>query len=305
MIPDYQTCMLPLLKFASDGKTHKFSEAVETLSKEFSLTPQECEELLPSRTQTVISSRVGWARTYLKKAGLLEDSGRAVLKITERGQKVLSENPEKITTKYLKRFDEFNEFYNKHNPKKTDDSSALQPENLPENESSPDDLLYQGFSKLTETLADDLLSAVLKCSPKFFENLVVDLLVHMGYGGNFEEAAEVVGKSGDEGIDGIIKEDRLGLDSIYVQAKRWKGQIGRPEIQKFAGALLGKKASKGVFITTSSFSKEASDYAGGISQKIVLIDGPKLASLMIEYNVGVSTKRTLEIKRLDSDYFEE
>lgn len=304
MIPDYQTCMLPLLKFAADGKAHKFSEAVEFLSGEFKLSEDERAQLLPSKTQTVIFSRVGWARTYLKKAGLLEDAGRAVLKITERGREVLAENPEKITTKYLKKFDEFNEFFNKHNPKKSTDSSS-QNENLAESESTPDDLLDEGFAKLTETLADDLLMAVLKCSPSFFENLVVDLLVHMGYGGNFEEAAEVVGKSGDEGIDGIIKEDRLGLDSIYVQAKRWKGQVGRPEIQKFAGALLGKKASKGVFITTSSFSKEAEDYASGISQKIVLIDGAKLASLMIEYNVGVSTKRTLEIKKIDSDYFDE
>lgn len=305
MIPDYQTCMLPLLRFAADGKSHKFSEAVEKLSDEFNLSKDEREELLPSKAQTVIFSRIGWARTYLKKAGLLEDAGRAILKITERGKKVLAENPEKITTKYLKQFDEFNEFFNKHNPKKSDKNQDNS-ENQNEDERTPDELLDEGYKKLTETLADDLLGAIEKCSPKFFENLVVDLLVHMGYGGSFEDAAKVVGKTGDEGIDGIIKEDRLGLDSIYIQAKRWKDSVGRPEIQKFAGALLGQKASKGVFITTGNFTIDAENFAKDADgRKIILIDGEKLASLMIEYNVGVSTRRTIEIKKIDSDYFDE
>lgn len=299
MIPDYQTCMLPLLKYAADNKEHKLADAVEDLSDQFGLTAEERKELLPSKTQEVIFNRIGWARTYMKKAGLLEDTRRGVFKITERGQAVLGENLERLSTKYLRKFDEFNEFQKKHNEK---DSKS---ENDVISEATPEEMLEAGYTKLSENLVDDILVNIAKCSPSFFEHLVVDLLVHMGYGGSFSEAAQVVGKSGDEGIDGIIKEDKLGLDTIYIQAKRWKGVVGRPEIQKFAGALLGQKASKGVFITTSSFTKEAEEYAASVDRKVVLIDGQKLASLMIEHNVGISTVRTFEIKRIDSDYFEE
>lgn len=299
MIPDYQTCMLPLLKYAADNKEHKLADAEEDLSDQFGLTAEERKELLPSKTQEVIFNRIGWARTYMKKAGLLEDTRRGVFKITERGQAVLGENLERLSTKYLRKFDEFNEFQKKHNEK---DSKS---ENDVISEATPEEMLEAGYTKLSENLVDDILVNIAKCSPSFFEHLVVDLLVHMGYGGSFSEAAQVVGKSGDEGIDGIIKEDKLGLDTIYIQAKRWKGVVGRPEIQKFAGALLGQKASKGVFITTSSFTKEAEEYAASVDRKVVLIDGQKLASLMIEHNVGISTVRTFEIKRIDSDYFEE
>ncbi len=298
MIPDYQTCMLPLLKYAADNNEHKFSDAVEYLSDEFVLTKEEREELLPSKTQDVISNRIGWARTYMKKAGLLEDTRRGYFKITERGQSVLSENLDKISTKYLGQFDEFKAFREKHIEKEIEPDITLSVD------ATPEEMLENGFAKLSENLVDDLLSKISECSPSFFEHLVVDLLVHMGYGGSFSEAAQVVGKSGDEGIDGIIKEDKLGLDTIYVQAKRWKGVVGRPEIQKFAGALLGQKASKGVFITTSSFTKEAEEYASSVDRKVVLIDGAKLAMLMIEHNVGISTVRIFEIKRIDSDYFE-
>ncbi len=308
MIPDYQTCMLPLLKFLADGKEHKTSELIEKISAEFNLSDEEKTCLLASGTQTVIYNRVNWAKTYLKKARLLCDAGKGFVKITERGKQVLAENPKNISTKYLKQFDEFLEFQNHHNDR-NDKKSAL---NLKkdellesENQKTPDEMIRDGIKMISENLADEILSKIAENSPSFFENLVIDLLVHMGYGGNFEEAAEVVGKTGDEGIDGIIKEDKLGLDSIYVQAKRWKGQVGRPEIQKFAGALLGRKASKGVFITTSNFSKEATDYASSINQKIVLIDGQKLAQLMIEFNVGVSIAQTYLIKKIDSDYFEE
>ena len=272
---------------------------MEYLSNEFSLTKEEREELLPSKTQDVISNRIGWARTYMKKAGLLEDTRRGYFKITERGQSVLSENLDKITTKYLGKFEEFKAFRDKHIEKDTDPDISLSVDETPE------EMLENGFAKLSENLIDEVLSKISECSPSFFEHLVIVLLVHMGYGGSFSEAAQVVGKSGDEGIDGIIKEDKLGLDTIYVQAKRWKGVVGRPEIQKFAGALLGQKASKGVFITTSSFTKEAVEYASSVDRKVVLIDGEKLATLMIEHNVGISTVRTYEIKRIDSDYFEE
>ena len=298
MIPDYQTCMLPLLKYAEDKNEHKFSDAVEYLSDEFALTKEERKELLPSKTQDVITNRIGWARTYLKKAGLLEDTRRGYFKITERGLSVLSENLEKLSTKYLQKFDEFIAFHEKHTEKDTSSEMELTIE------ATPEEMLETGFAKLSENLIDDLLAKIGESSPSFFEHLVVDLLVHMGYGGSFSEAAQVVGKSGDEGIDGIIKEDKLGLDTIYIQAKRWKGVVGRPEIQKFAGALLGQKASKGVFITTSSFTKEAEEYVSSVDRKVVLIDGTKLATLMIEHNVGISTVRTFEIKRIDSDYFE-
>ncbi|MBP5602407.1 MAG: restriction endonuclease [Treponema sp.] len=298
MIPDFQTCMLPLLKYAADNKEHKLSDAVDVLSDQFKLTKEEREELLPSKTQDVISNRISWARTFMKKAGLLEDTRRGYFKITERGQSVLSENLEKLSIKYLGKFDEFKEFRQKHNEKESISES------ITTNDATPEEMLETGFAKLSENLVDDILSKISECSPTFFEHLVVDLLVHMGYGGSFSEAAQVVGKSGDEGIDGIIKEDKLGLDTIYIQAKRWKGVVGRPEIQKFAGALLGQKASKGVFITTSTFTKEADDYASSVDRKVVLIDGEKLASLMIEHNVGISTVRTFEIKRIDSDYFE-
>ena len=298
MIPDYQTCMLPLLKYAEDKNEHKFSDAVEYLSDEFALTKEERKELLPSKTQDVITNRIGWARTYLKKAGLLEDTRRGYFIITERGLSVLSENLEKLSTKYLQKFDEFIAFREKHTEK--DISSEIELTT----EATPEEMLETGFAKLSENLIDDLLAKIGESSPSFFEHLVVDLLVHMGYGGSFSEAAQVVGKSGDEGIDGIIKEDKLGLDTIYIQAKRWKGVVGRPEIQKFAGALLGQKASKGVFITTSSFTKEAEEYVSSVDRKVVLIDGTKLATLMIEHNVGISTVRTFEIKRIDSDYFE-
>lgn len=298
MIPDYQTCMLPLLKYAEDKNEHKFSDAVEYLSDEFALTKEERKELLPSKTQDVITNRIAWARTYLKKAGLLEDTRRGYFKITERGLSVLSENLEKLSTKYLQKFDEFIAFREKHIEKDTSSEIELT------TEATPEEMLETGFAKLSENLIDDLLAKIGESSPSFFEHLVVDLLVHMGYGGSFSEAAQVVGKSGDEGIDGIIKEDKLGLDTIYIQAKRWKGVVGRPEIQKFAGALLGQKASKGVFITTSSFTKEAEEYVSSVDRKVVLIDGTKLATLMIEHNVGISTVRTFEIKRIDSDYFE-
>ncbi|MBQ4496806.1 MAG: restriction endonuclease [Spirochaetaceae bacterium] len=298
MIPDYQTCMLPLLKFAADNAEHKFSDAVSYLSDLFNLTKEEREELLPSKTQDVISNRIGWARTYMKKAGLLEDTRRGYFKITDRGQSVISENLEKLSTKYLTKYDEFKAFREKHNEK----GSVSEMEIV--TEATPEEMLEAGYTKLSDNLVDDLLSKIGECSPSFFEHLVIDLLVHMGYGGSFSEAAQVVGKSGDEGIDGIIKEDKLGLDTIYVQAKRWKGIVGRPEIQKFAGALLGQKASKGVFITTSTFTREAEEYASSVDRKVVLIDGTKLAALMIEHNVGISTVRTFEIKRIDSDYFE-
>lgn len=301
MIPCFQKCMLPLLKLASDENEHKFSDAVRFLSDQFELTDEERAQMIPSNTQSVMTNRVTWARTYMKKAGILEDPRRGVFKITKRGKDVLAKNPPEINVKYLAQFDEFKQFREKRNSKEENESVSDVISNA-----TPQELLDEGYAKLTDNLADDVLEKILSCSPNFFERLVIDLLVRMGYGGSFGEAAQVVGKSGDGGIDGIIKEDKLGLDAIYIQAKRWEnGIVGRPEIQKFVGALAGQKATKGVFITTSKFSKEAFDYVETVGTKIILIDGQRLASLMIEYNVGVSVAQTYEIKKIDSDYFEE
>lgn len=303
-IPDYQSCMLPLLELAVDGSEHRVSDAVEALSDRFSLTPAEREELLPSGTQFVMANRVGWARTYLKKAGLLADPKRSHFRITDRGREVLASKPERIDASYLRRFAEFAEFQRKSN--KRPGSDTLSEERDPELSvySTPEEALEYGYQKLTVNLSDELLEKILASSPAFFERLVVELLVKMGYGGSLKEAASVVGKSGDAGVDGIIKEDKLGLDAIYVQAKRWDGVVGRPEVQKFAGALLGQKARKGIFITTSGFTRDAVEYVKGIDAKIVLIDGDTLTKLMIDTNLGISTLRTYEIKRVDSDYFE-
>lgn len=303
-IPDYQSCMLPLLEFAADGAEHRIAEAVEALSIRFELTNEEREELLPSGTQYVISNRVAWARTYLKKAGLLADPKRSHFQITDRGREVLAAKPEKINVAFLKRFEEFNEFQRKSNKKDGLDGQGADHDTETSAYSTPEEALEYGYQKLTENLSDELLEKIMASTPSFFERLVVELLVKMGYGGSLKEAASVVGKSGDAGIDGIIKEDKLGLDAIYVQAKRWDGTVGRPEVQKFAGALLGQKAKKGIFITTSVFSKDAYEYVKGIDAKIVLIDGETLTKLMIDNNLGITTVQTYEIKRVDSDYFE-
>lgn len=300
-IPDYQTCMLPLLKFASDGTPHRLQDAIASLSDQFNLSKSERKELLPSGTQFVMANRVGWARTYLKKAGLLFDPKRSFFQITERGLELLKSNPKEVNTKFLHQYDEFNQFQKKTKIKHTQEDFEPNQTTYP----TPEEALEYGFQKLTENLSEEILSKIMSCSPTFFERLVIELLVKMGYGGSLKEAANIVGKSGDAGIDGIIKEDKLGLDAIYIQAKRWDSVVGRPEIQKFVGALDGQKARKGIFITTSGFSKEAIEYAKNTTVKVVLVDGERLAELMIENNLGVSTAMTYEIKKVDSDYFDE
>jgi len=300
-IPDYQSFMLPLLKFAADGKVHKLSAAIVALSDEFKLSQEERETPLPSGTQFIVANRVGWARTYLKKAGLITDPKRAHFQISERGYELLKSNPKEINSKFLQRYEEFNEFHKKTNPKMAVEEQVIDQPTY----STPEEALEYGYQKLTENLADELLEQIMASPPAFFEKLVIELLVKMGYGGSLKEAATVVGKSGDAGIDGIIKEDKLGLDAIYIQAKRWDGSVGRPDIQKFVGALDGQKARKGIFITTSTFSKEAIEYAKNTSVKVVLIDGERLTELMMENNLGVTTTQVYEIKRIDSDYFED
>lgn len=296
--------MLPVLKLASDGNEHKFSKAVEELADEFNLSTEERNELLPSGSQAVFHNRVGWARSYLKQAGLLASPKRGFFTITQKGKELLATNPSRVDASTLEQYPEFIEFKNRKKEKGEEGETELASSSEQESTLTPEDALASAYNKLRSALESELLIAVKESSPSFFERVVVDLLVKMGYGGNRQDAGRALGKSGDGGIDGIINEDRLGLDVIYIQAKRWEGVVGRPEIQKFAGALQGQRARKGVFITTSSFTKEAREYASVIETKIILIDGEHLSKLMAEHNVGVSTVGQYEVKKLDSDYFD-
>ncbi|MFO8080992.1 MAG: restriction endonuclease [Armatimonadota bacterium] len=300
-IPDYQSIMLPLLEFAGDGQEHSLRETIEALADQFELTREERTQLLPSGQQATFDNRVGWARTYLKKAGLLRSTRRGYYKITDRGRQVLAEQPSEITAAYLRRFPAFVEF---QTPTQVAADKTEMAE--PDSAQTPEEEIEEAYQRLRLGLSQELLSTIKHSSPAFFERLVIDLLVKMGYGGTRKDAGEAVGHSGDGGIDGIIKEDRLGLDIVYIQAKRWdEGVVGRPEIQKFAGALAGQKARKGIFITTSTFSQPALEYASVIESKIVLIDGETLGQLMIDFSVGVAPVASYEVKRLDSDYFTE
>jgi restriction system protein len=298
-VPDFQSIMLPLLKFSADKLEHSSRESIEYLSQEFNLTEEDRKELLPSGTQAVFDNRVGWARTYLKKAGLLESKKRGYFNITDQGLKVLEQNPTKITIEFLMQFPGYVEF--RTGVKK---DTANEPE-IPKEELTPEESLEYSYQKLRDNVAQELINNVKTCSLEFFEKLVVDLLLNMGYGGSRKDAGEAIGKSGDEGIDGIIKEDKLGLDTIYIQAKRWENTVSRPEIQKFAGALQGQQAKKGVFITTSNFSQGAEEFAYKIDSKVVLIDGEQLAQLMIDNDIGVSKIKSYELKKVDIDYFYE
>lgn len=300
-IPDYQTLMLPLLRSAQDGVEHTMRQTVERLAIDFNLSQEEQTELLPSGQQAIFTNRVAWARFYLKKAELIDSPRRGVLKITERGLAVLTRPPATIDNKFLDQYPEFKDFRESPKSPQTNRPTITTEAEL----QTPEENLEQAHQRLRSELADELLQKILTCSPAFFEHLVVELLVQMGYGGSRKDAGERVGQSGDGGIDGIIKEDRLGLDTIYIQAKRWQGTVGRPEIQKFVGALSGQRAKKGVFITTSRFTVDATEYASLIETKVVLIDGGKLASLMIDFDVGVSTQASYVIKKINSDYFEE
>jgi restriction system protein len=297
-IPDYQTLMLPLLRLISDGKEQLFSPLVDILADQFHLTEEEKRQLLPSGGMLTIKSRAGWARTYLKKAGLLQQPTRGHVKLTDRGRSVLASNPNKIDVKFLQQFPEFLDFLSVRKESLESATLTSDAEKL-----TPEEQLESAQKALTDGLAEEIIQLIKSCSPAFFERLVVELLLRMGYGGTRAEAGRAIGQSGDGGIDGIIDEDRFGLDSIYIQAKRWEGTVGRPEIQKFVGALQGQRAHKGVFITTSDFTREAQEYVKNITNKVVLINGTSLANLMIEHNVGVSTASTYVVKKIDSDYF--
>lgn len=298
-IPDYQTIMLPLLELLRDGRERSIRECTDTLADHFRLSEEERAQYLPSGQQPVFNNRVGWARTYLKKAGLVETTRRGFVQITSRGQHVLDQSPTRIDIAFLMRFDEFREFMDQSRRQKDTSSSTIDPE------PDPVEQIEQAFLDYQQSLIHELLEQLHTVSPVFFERVVMRLLVKMGYGGGPGQSAQVVGGSGDEGIDGIINEDKLGLDVIYVQAKQWSSPVGRPEIQKFVGALHGKRAKKGVFITSSEFTKEARDFVSHLEPRIVLIDGETMARLMIEHNVGVTTKSVYELKSVDRDFFEE
>ena len=300
MIPDYQSIMLPLLKVVADKKEYKLQELIETLSSTFKLTDDERAEMLPSGQQRIFDNRVAWARTYLKKAGLVDSPRRAFVTITERGINVLSENPNLINVRFLKQFPEFVEFQSTKR-----ESNEIEIDEQSESTETPEELLETAYLKIRKSLAQEIINKVIQLPPAFFEKLVVELLVKMGYGGSIKDAGKAIGKTNDEGIDGTIKEDKLGLDIIYIQAKRWQpgNTVGRPEIQKFVGALAGQGAKKGIFITTSAFTKDAMEYQPRNETKIVLIDGDQLSQMMIDYDLGVSPINKYEIKRLDHDYF--
>lgn len=299
-IPNFQSIMLPLLKFCSDGKEHTNREALDALAQDFALTEEEQKELLPSGQQCVFDNRVAWARAHMKMADILENTRRGVFRITERGQETMKQNPQEINLRFLRKFPEYEAAREKHKENRRHDNPSGGEE---QENKTPAEQLEEAYQTLRENLASEIIAQLKAASPIFFEKVVVEVLVKMGYGGSRKDAGQAIGRSGDEGIDGIIKEDRLGLDIIYIQAKKWEDPISRPEIQKFAGALQGKRARKGIFITTSRFCDTAKEFVTNIDSKIILIDGQQLAQFMIDFGVGVATDAVYELKRLDSDYF--
>lgn len=305
-IPDFQTLMLPLLTALGDEKEHSLREEVDHLANEFKLTPEERNRLLSSGRQPVLHNRVSWARTYMSKAGLIESAGRGRMHITEQGKELLARQPAKIGIDLLMQCPGFVAFRTRDQSIPCHQTAASPAAGAnEENGQSPEEALEANYQRLRATLAEALLERIGNTPPEFFERLVVDLLVAMGYGGSQSDVIQAVGGSGDDGIDGIIKEDRLGLDFVYVQAKRWTNVVGRPDVQGFAGSLEGQRARKGVFMTTSTFTKEAHDYVKRIEKRIVLIDGNELANLMIDFGVGVADVTTYQVKRIDLDYFTE
>lgn len=304
-IPDYQTLMLPLLQSIGDKKQHRISDLYEKLSDDFGLTEEERNRRLPSGRETYIKNRVAWARTYLKKAGLLSSPIKGVVQITSEGSKVLLTAPKRIDNIYLRRFKGFVEFRPRNSDLEADKSKNDSSKNSSiESASTPEEVFDRAYQQLYEELSSELLDMVVESSPYFFEQVVVDLMLAMGYGGSRKDAGEATKRSADGGVDGVIKLDKLGLDTICIQAKRFKKQkVGEPLLRDFAGALLGYNAKKGVYITTSKFTKSAVEYVKKIESKIVLIDGNELSKLMIDFSIGVSMREVYKIKRIDSDYF--
>ena len=301
-IPDFQTVMLPLLQRFADGNEHPNREVLDALGDEFGLTEEEKRDLLPSGQDFVFRNRVAWARTHMKAAGLIDNPKRGIFVITQAGRDLLAKAPNRIDLKLLQTYDAYREFRNRHKSKAKSEDNQAEAE---EETKTPEERIEEAFEVVRDSLASQILDQLKACSPSFFEKVVVEVLVKMGYGGSRKDAGQAIGRSGDEGIDGIIKEDRLGLDIIYIQAKKWDNTVSRPEVQKFAGALQGKRARKGIMITTSEFSSGAYKYVAQIDSKIILVDGKRLAQMMMDFSVGVSTEAIYELKRIDSDYFAE
>jgi restriction system protein len=303
-IPDFQTIMLPLLQTIGDGKEWAMKDVTKAIEDQFKLSDEDRLAMLPSGYTRIIVNRVGWAKAHMKEAGLVEAVRRGIIRVTAAGKSVLADCPERIDLKFLERFPSYHQFRKK--VKESVTSEEVESVEIVETSTTPHEQIEQAFTELQEALEIELLDQVKEMTDTFFERLVVELLVAMGYGGSMEDAGRAVGKSGDGGIDGVIKEDKLGLDVIVIQAKRWTtNNVGRPELQAFAGSMEAYRANKGVFITTSAFSAHARDFVQQIQRKISLIDGRTLASLMIEHGVGVSSYRTIHLKRLDTDYFQE
>lgn len=302
MIPDFQTIMLPFMQGIADGQDHSTTEIHDLLAKHFSLTEEEINQYLPSGNQKIFYNRVFWAKAHLKMAGLIENIRRGHFRITQLGKENLNKNPKEINLKFLKQFPGYLE--NAGRTKETE--KTAEPIIDFEIKETPEEIIANNYLKIRKNLGLELLSKVKTCTPLFFENLVVELLVKMGYGGTLKEAGKATRLTNDGGIDGIIKEDKLGLDIIYLQAKRWDTQsVGRPDIQSFVGALDGQRATKGVFITTSKFAETAVEYVKTITKKVILIDGEQLTNYMIDYGLGVSTFTSYDLKKIDIDYFED
>jgi len=303
-VPDFQSLFVPLLRITSDGQAHRNAALRGPIGQSLQLTEADLAEKLASGGQTRFVNRLAWAIVHLAKAGAIERVQRGVVRITDRGRDLLHRNPERITMKDLLLFPEYRAFRNL-DAADGDSSRVCQSESEVPTDKTPEEKLAESYTILRDALSADLLDVISKTSPAFFEKLVVDLLVGMGYGGSVEDAGKAVGGAGDDGIDGIIKEDKLGLDVVYIQAKRWTSNVGRPVVQSFVGSLEGHRARKGVLITTSDFSQDAQEYVRRIDKKIVLVSGRQLAQLMIDHNIGVTHERTYVIRRIDHDYFEE
>jgi len=301
-IPDFQSIMLPLLKSISDGSIHEVKSIKQKLASEFNLTENELKVMLPSGRARLFDNRLGWANTYLKKAGLVRSDERGKLQISDEGKKLLLKNPSKIKVSTLKQFKTFQDFH----VYKKESGVAEAEQKTDEENKSPEEKMDEGYIMYSNEIKSEILKKIINCTPSFFENLVVDLLINMGYGGSRRDAGEAIGRSGDGGIDGLIKEDKLGLDTIYIQAKKYDGNnVPVSDVRDFAGSLLSKKAKKGIFITTSDFPSSAYEFVKSIEPKIVLINGDQLVSFMYQYNIGVNIKSVYEIKNIDHDYFEE
>jgi len=295
-VPDFQSFFKPLLELAADGKEHSMQEARDTIAKTMALPEADMQEPLPSGRQTKFNNRVAWAKSYFVQAKVLDSPRRGHFRITQRGLDLLKKAHKRIDVRILNQYPEFIEFHKARSPKEEEPEAQAE---------TPEETLEKAYESIRSDLAGQIVERITNNSPQFFERLVVDLMVAMGYGGSRADAGKSIGGTGDEGIDGIIKEDRLGLDLVYLQAKRWDGTVGRPDVQKFVGALHGKRAKKGVFITTGKFSDDARKYVETIDPKVILIDGRTLAELMIDHGLGTTTTASYQVKRIDSDYFAE